>query len=144
MCIRGFAGKAEIARSNRNRQLFFVNGRIIRNKIITSAVDAAYATFLMKNKHAFIILDIVVNPAAVDVNVHPSKMEVKFSNEQDIYRAVYHAVNNALLSQVRHQDGSGKKKNRRRQYAPWNLGDPGRRDAPAKQWGSGRIDGGGK
>jgi DNA mismatch repair protein MutL len=99
MCIRGFAGKAEIARSNRNRQLFFVNGRIIRNKIITSAVDAAYATFLMKNKHAFIILDIVVNPAAVDVNVHPSKMEVKFSNEQDIYRAVYHAVNNALLSQ---------------------------------------------
>ncbi|MGE5615112.1 MAG: DNA mismatch repair endonuclease MutL [Bacillota bacterium] len=97
--VRGFAGKAEIARSNRNRQLFFVNGRNIRNKIISSAVDAAYATFLMKNRHPFVLLDIMVNPAAVDVNVHPTKMEVKFSNEQDIYRAVYHAVNNALILQ---------------------------------------------
>jgi DNA mismatch repair protein MutL len=110
VCVRGFAGKAEIARSNRNRQLFFVNGRNIRSKLVSSAVDAAYSTFLMKNRHPFVLLDIVVNPAAVDVNVHPSKMEVKFSYEQDIYRAVYHAVNNALLSKsgIRTVPGSGK------------------------------------
>lgn len=97
-CIRGYAGKAEIARSNRTRQVIFVNGRYIRNKTISAAIDAAYVTFLMKNRYAFVLLDIMINPAAVDVNVHPSKMEVKFSNELDIYRAVFHAVNNALLS----------------------------------------------
>jgi len=97
--IKGYVGKAEIARSNRNHQSFYINRRYIRSKIITSAVDAAYSTFLMKNKHPFALLDIRINRALVDVNVHPSKMEVKFSCEQDIYRAVYHAVNDALLSQ---------------------------------------------
>lgn len=97
--IDGYVGSAETARSNRNQQLFYINGRTIRSKTITSALDAAYQTFLMKNKYAFAVLDIRINPASVDVNVHPSKMEVKFSNEQDIYRAVYHAVNGALLSQ---------------------------------------------
>ncbi|HEX2945778.1 MAG TPA: DNA mismatch repair endonuclease MutL [Clostridia bacterium] len=97
--ITGYAGGAEMARSNRSQQLFYINGRTIRSKTITSALDGAYSTFLMKNKYAFAVLDIRINPASVDVNVHPSKMEVKFSNEQDIYRAVYHAVNGALLSQ---------------------------------------------
>ncbi len=97
--IAGCVGGAEMARSNRSQQLFYINGRTIRSKTITSALDAAYATYLMKNKYAFAVLDIRINPASVDVNVHPSKMEVKFSNEQDIYRAVYHAVNGALLSQ---------------------------------------------
>lgn len=97
--ITGCVGGAEMARSNRSQQLFYINGRTIRSKTITAALDAAYATYLMKNKYAFAVLDIRINPASVDVNVHPSKMEVKFSNEQDIYRAVYHAVNGALLSQ---------------------------------------------
>lgn len=96
--IRGFVGKAEIARSNRSNQSIYINKRYVRNKVITSAIDAAFSTFLMKNKYPFVLLDIEVNPANVDVNVHPSKMEVKFSNDQEIYRAVYHAVNNALLS----------------------------------------------
>lgn len=97
--ITGYVGDAEMARSNRNQQLFYINGRTIRSRTISSALDAAYQTFLMKNKYAFAVLDIRINPSSVDVNVHPSKMEVKFSNEQDIYRAVYHAVNGALLSQ---------------------------------------------
>lgn len=97
--IAGYVGGSELARSNRGQQLFYINGRTIRSKTITAALDAAYATYLMKNKYAFAVLDIHINPASVDVNVHPSKMEVKFSNEQDIYRAVYHAVNGALLSQ---------------------------------------------
>jgi DNA mismatch repair protein MutL len=97
--ISGFVGKAEIARSNRNHQSIFINKRYIKNKAITSAIDTAFSTFLMKNKYPFVLLDIEVNPAFVDVNVHPSKMEVKFSNDQEVFRAVYHAVNNALLSQ---------------------------------------------
>lgn len=97
--ITGFAGKPEIARSNRNHQSVFVNGRFVRSKVITSAVDQAYNTLLMKKRYAFIVLKIQVNPLLIDINVHPSKMEVKFSNEQDIFRSIYHAVNNAILSQ---------------------------------------------
>lgn len=97
--ITGYIGKAEIARSNRNHQSVFVNRRYIRNRTISSAIDSAYSTFLMKNKHPFVLIDIRLNPATVDVNVHPSKMEVKFSNEQDIFRAVYHVINGTLLSQ---------------------------------------------
>ncbi len=96
--ITGFVGKAEIARSNRNHQSIYINKRYVRNKTITSAIDTAFSTYLMKNKYPFVLLDIEVNPSNVDVNVHPSKMEVKFSNDQEVFRAVYHAVNNALLS----------------------------------------------
>lgn len=97
--ISGYIGKAELSRSNRNHQSVYINRRYIRSKTITAALDAAYTTFLMKNKYAFALMDIRLNPACVDVNVHPSKMEVKFSSEQDIYKAVYHAVNSSLLSQ---------------------------------------------
>ncbi len=99
--VSGYVGKPEIARSSRNHQSIFINRRYIRSKIITSALDEAYSTFLMKNKYAFSIIDLEINPVFVDVNVHPSKMEVKFSNEQEIFKAVYHAINNALLSQSR-------------------------------------------
>jgi len=101
--IKGYAGRPEIARSNRNYQSIYLNGRYIKNKVISSAIDEAYKTFLLKNKHAFIVLYIELNPMLVDVNVHPTKTEVRFSDEQDIFRAVYHAINNTLLgkSQVR-------------------------------------------
>jgi len=97
--ITGYAGKPEISRSNRNYQSVYVNGRYVKNKVVTSAIDQAYNTLLMKNKYPFIILKIIINPILIDVNVHPAKMEVKFSNEQEIYRSVYHAVNSAILNQ---------------------------------------------
>lgn len=96
--ITGFIGKAEISRSNRNQQSFYINRRYIKSKIISAAIDEAYKTLLMKNRYAFSVLNIEVNPLLVDVNVHPSKIEVKFSDEQGLYRSIYHAVNNALLS----------------------------------------------
>ncbi|HHV28677.1 DNA mismatch repair endonuclease MutL [Acetivibrio mesophilus] len=98
--ITGYAGRPEIARSNRNYQSIYLNRRYIKNKVISSAIDEAYKTYLLKNKFAFIVLYIELNPLLVDVNVHPTKMEVRFSREQDIFRAVYHAVNNALLSKT--------------------------------------------
>jgi len=98
--ITGYAGSPEIARANRNYQSIYLNKRYIKNKVISSAIDEAYKTYLMKNKFAFIVLYIELNPLLVDVNVHPTKMEVRFSREQEIFRAVYHAVNNALLSKT--------------------------------------------
>jgi DNA mismatch repair protein MutL len=94
--ITGFAGKPEIARSNRSFQSIYINRRFIKSKTVGSAIDEAYTTFLMKNKYAFVVLNIDLNPVLVDVNVHPSKMEVKFSNEQDIFKAVYNALSNSL------------------------------------------------
>ncbi|MCX7922935.1 MAG: DNA mismatch repair endonuclease MutL [Clostridia bacterium] len=95
--ITGYAGKPEIARATRTQQSIYINKRYIKSKIISSAIDEAYKTFLLKNKFPFIILNLEINPLLVDVNVHPAKMEVRFSEEQDIFRSVYHAVSNALM-----------------------------------------------
>jgi len=95
--VTGYAGKPEIARGTRSHQTIFVNGRYIKSKLVSSAIDEAYKTLLMKNKFAFIVLNIELNPLLIDINVHPTKMEVSFSEEQKIFRIVYHAVNNALL-----------------------------------------------
>lgn len=97
--ITGFAGRPEIARSSRTYQSVYINRRFIKSKTIGSAIDEAYNTFLMKNKYAFVVLNIELNPVLVDVNVHPSKMEVKFSNEQDVFRAVCNALANSLQQQ---------------------------------------------
>jgi DNA mismatch repair protein MutL len=98
--ITGFAGRPELARSSRTYQSTYINRRFIKSKTIGSAIDEAYNTFLMKNKYAFIVLNIELNPVLVDVNVHPSKMEVKFSNEQDVFKAVYNALSNSLQQQT--------------------------------------------
>ncbi|MBR3032902.1 MAG: DNA mismatch repair endonuclease MutL [Clostridiales bacterium] len=94
--VKGFVGLPKISRASRSEQIIFVNQRLIRSKTITSAIDAAYTNMLMKGKYAFVILDILIPSADLDVNVHPQKAEVRFSNESMIYRAVYHAIVNTL------------------------------------------------
>lgn len=96
--ITGFAGKPEIAKSSRGEQIIFVNDRLIRSKVISSAIDEAYKTMIMKGRYAFLILSIQLPSQLVDVNVHPQKAEVRFWNESEVFRAVYHILNNALLS----------------------------------------------
>ncbi len=98
--ITGFAGKPEISRKTRQHQTFFVNHRYIRSSAIASAVEEAYKTLLMKGRFAFCVLDIELSPALVDVNVHPQKTTVKFWNEGDMFRAVYHAVHDALDNKI--------------------------------------------
>lgn len=95
--ISGYVGKPEIAKSNRTYQSIFLNKRYIKSKLIGAAIEEAYKTLLMKNKFPFAILNIQINPLLFDVNVHPTKMEVRFSNEQDIFRSVYFAVNSAVM-----------------------------------------------
>lgn len=95
--ITGCVGNAEIARANRNYQTVFINNRWIRSKMVSAAIDEAYKTVVMKNKFPFVVLNLEVNPRMIDINVHPTKMEVRFSDEGEIFRSIYHAINNALF-----------------------------------------------
>lgn len=95
--ISGVIGKPEIARSNRNNQLFFVNKRYIKDKTLTSATEQAYKGLIPIGKFGFVILNLKMNPAKVDVNVHPAKLEVRFQEENKVFQAVYHAIKDILL-----------------------------------------------
>lgn len=96
--VSGVAGKGNVSRPNRNFQSFFVNKRYIKSPLIIRAVEEAYKNQVMIGKFPMAVLNLEINPALVDINVHPTKLEVKFSNEKDIYHAVYYAVKNALYA----------------------------------------------
>ena len=97
MHIYGVIGKPEIARSNRAYQMFFVNKRYIKDKFLSSAAERAYKGMIPVGKFSFLVLNIDMNPSKVDVNVHPAKLEVKFEEENVVFKAVYHAIKDALL-----------------------------------------------
>ncbi|MBE7023919.1 MAG: DNA mismatch repair endonuclease MutL [Ruminococcaceae bacterium] len=94
--VSGVVGKAELARGNRMRQTLFVNGRYIKNHVVSKIVEEAYRNVVMTGKFPFFVLDIRLSPSLVDVNVHPAKTEIKFANEKEIYDIVYRAVKNAI------------------------------------------------
>lgn len=96
--VTGVCGKPEIARSNRSNQLFYVNGRNIKDKILSSAVDKAYGTLLHEGRFAFCILNLELDPELVDVNVHPAKLEVRFQEENKVFSSINLAVKDALFS----------------------------------------------
>ena len=95
--INGVIGKPAIARSNRSNQIFFVNKRYVKDKTLTAAAEQAFKGLIPIGKFGFIILNIDMNPNKVDVNVHPAKLEVRFENEDVIFKAMYHAVKDTLL-----------------------------------------------
>ena len=95
--IKGVIGKPEIARSNRSNQLYFVNKRYIKDKTLTAATEQAYKGLIPIGRFGFVILNIEINPAKVDVNVHPAKLEVRFQEENKIFQATYHAIKDTLL-----------------------------------------------
>ncbi len=95
--VSGVIGKPEIARSNRSNQLFFVNKRYIKDKTLTASTEQAYKGLIPIGKFGFVILNLEINPAKVDVNVHPTKLEVRFEEENKIFQAVYHAIKDTLL-----------------------------------------------
>ena len=96
--LMGAIGKGDAARPNRNYQSFFVNKRYVKSLKISNALEAAYKNQIMIGKHPMAILNIEINPKCTDVNVHPTKLEVKFSNEEEVLRAIYHCVQNALYA----------------------------------------------
>lgn len=97
--IEGYVGKPSVLKSSRSWQTCIVNQRIVHNPLMFKAVDNAYHAMLPKSGYPFAMLHLHVDPASIDVNVHPAKTEIKFSDEQQIYRALYHCIITALIDQ---------------------------------------------
>lgn len=97
--VTGVIGKPVIARSNRSNQLFFVNKRHIKDKVLTSAAEQGYKGLLTIGKYGFVVLNLEMNPQKVDVNVHPAKLEVRFEDENKVFKAIYHAIKDSLLKE---------------------------------------------
>ncbi|MGM9569687.1 MAG: DNA mismatch repair endonuclease MutL, partial [Phascolarctobacterium sp.] len=94
--ITGFIGKPTLLKGNRQWQTLFVNGRSIGNKMLAKAIDHAYQSQIPKSGFPFAVLNITIDTAAVDVNVHPQKSEIKFSDESLVYKAMFKALTDAL------------------------------------------------
>lgn len=94
--ITGYLGAPLISRGNRNFETYFINGRYIKNQVVYKAIEDAYKDFSMQHKYPFVVLHIAIDGTAVDVNVHPAKMELRFGNQQEVYNAVFAAVDQTL------------------------------------------------
>lgn len=94
--IEGLLGKPSLTRSNRQYEIFFVNGRFVRDSLLSRALEDAYKPFLMQHKFPFAIVFLHLSPNLVDVNVHPQKLEVRFQNREKIYQALFDCVSKTL------------------------------------------------
>lgn len=94
--VSGYIGKPTVLKGTRQWQTIFVNGRMISNRMIGKAIDHAYQSQIPKSGFPFAVLNITVDTASIDVNVHPQKSEIKFSDESSVYKAVYKALTDAL------------------------------------------------
>ena len=97
--ITGYLGKPLISRGNRNFENYFVDGRYIKSSIISKAIEDGYKDFTMQHKYPFVVLYLDVDTEHVDVNVHPTKMDVRFNNQQEIYNTLFAAVDDGLHEQ---------------------------------------------
>ena len=94
--VMGYIGRPDNVKSNRSGQIFFINGRFIKSRTASAALEQAFSSYLSVDRFPTCVLNVCIHPAFVDVNVHPTKVEVKFSNERDVFDAIYCAVSNAL------------------------------------------------
>jgi DNA mismatch repair protein MutL len=94
--IDGYIGKPQICRANRNYENYYINGRYIKSRLIMKAIEDGYKTRLTVHKYPFAVFNININQDLIDVNVHPTKMEVRFNNEKLIYDCISEGINNAL------------------------------------------------
>lgn len=97
LVMKGYLGKPVITRGNRNFENYFVNGRYVKNAMLSKAIEDAYKDFLMQHKFPFVVIHFQVDGEKIDVNVHPTKMEMRFQRQQDIYNIVYEGVHRTLL-----------------------------------------------
>nr|MCR5657621.1 DNA mismatch repair endonuclease MutL [Butyrivibrio sp.] len=88
MTIEGYLGEPALNRSNRNFEVFFINGRYVKDKVVSKALEEGYKEYLMQHKFPFCVVHIRMDTAKVDVNVHPAKMEVRFSNQPVVYEFI--------------------------------------------------------
>ena len=97
LVMKGYLGKPVITRENRNFENYFVNGRYVKNAMLSKAIEDAYKDFLMQHKFPFVVIHFQVDGEKIDVNVHPTKMEMRFQRQQDVYNIVYEGVHRTLL-----------------------------------------------
>lgn len=98
--VRGYIGRSDNVRANRNYQNFFINGRYVKSKTAMAALEQAYSSYIPPEKFPCCVLFIDIDPRTVDVNVHPAKLEVKFSNEKPVFESIYYAVRNTLEQNI--------------------------------------------
>ena len=98
--VTGFASRSTYFKMNRTYQISIVNGRVCENQNITTAISTVYQQYLMKRNYPVTVLSIELSPSKIDVNVHPTKAEVRFSDGNQVFSAVYHAIKNALESDI--------------------------------------------
>lgn len=94
--VTGYLGKPLISRGNRNFENYYINGRYVKSSIISKAIEDAYKDFTMQHKYPFVVLHMDIDGESVDVNVHPTKMELRFNRQQEVYNTVYAAVDQGL------------------------------------------------
>ena len=97
--LEGYVGKPLVSRGNRTYENYYINGRYIKSELITKAIEAAYHGFVMQHKYPFTVLHLSVDPELLDVNVHPTKMELRFREEDAIYQAVYDSLRTAITGE---------------------------------------------
>ena len=115
MHLTGYIGKPIVSRGNRNNMVYFINGRFIKSKIINNAIEEAYKPYMMQHNYPFCVLHFQIDNYLIDVNVHPSKMEIRFENPMDIYNIFYNAISAALsrrelIPEVAEADSGNSKK----------------------------------
>ncbi|MCC8152067.1 MAG: DNA mismatch repair endonuclease MutL [Lachnospiraceae bacterium] len=125
--VSGFIGKPVVSRGNRNFESYFINGRYIKSKLIAKAIEDGYHGFMMQHKYPFTVLLISVDGKLVDVNVHPNKMELRFSDGEQLYRSLFHLIQSILKNRKLIADvglESGKKANAKPTYDKNQIPEP--------------------
>lgn len=143
--IDGFLGKPIMVRSNRNYEIYFINGRFIRSNIVAKAIEEGYKEYLMQHKFPFCVLHIAIDPECVDVNVHPTKMDVRFSDGMIFYNLLAGAIREALKAKEMIPDATLDEKKMGR-TANTNTDEPasGNRKAGTRTVGSSAHSTGGR
>lgn len=119
--LQGFAGSPTLGKASRDAQYFFVNGRFVRDKLAGHAVRQAYRDVLHHDRHPCYALFLSLDPAGVDVNVHPTKVEVRFRESQAIHQFIFHAVNKALAASKAGESGPASPADTSTDHAPDDL-----------------------
>ncbi len=140
--VKGLIGKPEFCRANRNYENLFINGRFIKNAVVSSAVEDAYKTKLLIGKFPVFVLDLEIEPSLVDVNVHPAKLEVRFKNDDEVYEFFYTAVSKALQETILIPKAALEKKTKEKQPEPeqQTLSELPKREEPTKNEGPQREE----
>lgn len=123
--VDGYIGKPFISRGNRNYESYFINGRYIKSKIIYKAVEDGYKTFTMAHKYPFVCLNIQVEPELLDVNVHPTKMEIRFRKERELYELIESGIKEVLThKEIIPKAEIGKPEKKEKKVLPGKMPEP--------------------